>query len=197
MKVKTVYMLLFSTISVFLSVLGQPVELCEAKQCCENCCRTAEDAQQLPGFVEAGGCKNGCNAGQDCNNINSNEEVNIQSCEVGKDFLFGEVSFDFGGILVCCLSDATLGFDEVACGLQTGDPTVSPTPRPTTAIPTLVTSASPTQLRDLDTESGSQKIVIVGVFGFFSIFVSIGVAVILLLRAKNRLKLLQTNDAAV
>ena len=101
-----------------LSVRGQPVELCPASEigCCQACCSAGENAPELPGFVDRGGCKNGCdNVQQDCNNLNIDAEENRQSCEMGKSFCNGETSLFFGQF-VCCLSDATLGFDNIAGG---------------------------------------------------------------------------------
>ena len=192
MKMKAVYKVLFLALTEFLIVQGQQIKLCVEASCCRDCCSDAQDAQQqLPGFVDrvGGGCKNGCdNVDQNCNNLPNNIEENRQSCEVGKDFLAGETSLYFG-TLVCCSSNSLLGFDEVACGLGTFDPTVSPTSEPTIAVPTPMPSFStvPTEVGNADTESLSKTIFIVGMF----VLISIGVAVIILLRTQNRLKLLR------
>ena len=115
---------------------------------------------------------------------------------MGKAFRAGETLLYLDNF-ICCRADGTLGFDESFCGLETQEPTALPTRQPTTAVPTSSPSQDSTEVRDADTKSGSEKTIIIGVLGFCAIFVSIGVAVILLLRAQNRLKLLQRTHLVV
>ena len=51
-KIKAAYVLLLLSISMFLHVRGQPIELCVEKECSQDCCGAGENVQELPGFIE-------------------------------------------------------------------------------------------------------------------------------------------------